>query len=100
MTHPEQHPEELYLGNTRPEYVWRLPWRTSRLGENPLMADGTPCPYGNIKPWFIQRHEVQEAIEDEKRNDKPWSAITIRVFERMLAAPTATFCADDPKEKS
>ena len=90
MTHPEQRPEELYLGNVRPQDVWRSLWRTSRLGSNPLMADGTPCPYGDIKPWFIQRHEVQEAIESEKRNDRPWSAETIRVFKKMLAAPPAT----------
>jgi len=84
-THPEQLPEELYLGNARPEDVWRSPWRTSRLGENPLKADGTPYTYGGLKPWFIQRAEVQAEIEKEKRNAQPWSPDIIQAFEGMLA---------------
>ena len=84
-SHPEQRPEELYLGNTRPEDVWRSSWRTSRLGENPLKADGTPYTYGDLKPWFIQRAEVHAEIEKEKRNSQPWSPERIRVFEEMLA---------------
>lgn len=82
--HPEQTPEEIYLGNALQHEVLKSSWRSTRLGNTPLMADGSPCIFSDVKPWFIQRSEVEAAIAAERINDKPWSAERIRVFESML----------------
>ena len=84
MKHPEQDIDEIYLGNTRSKDVWKSSWRTSRIGDNPLKADGTPYTCDDLKPWFVQRSEVQAEIEKEKRNAEPWSKERIRMFEEML----------------
>ncbi len=87
-THPEQRPDEIYLGNTRPEDLWKSSWRTSRLGENPLMVDGTPYTGGNLNPWFIKKSEVQAQIDSEKLNNKLWSEERIKTFEQMISETT------------
>jgi hypothetical protein len=65
-THPEQEPDEVYLGNTTIEGVMRSSWRTSRLGEYPLCADGSPYKGTDLRPWFIKRSEVQGEINKLK----------------------------------
>lgn len=78
-THPEQRPDEIYMGNATREDVARSSWRTSRLGNTPLMADGSPLNSHDLRPWFIKRSEVEQAIRDENNAD------LIRVYESLLA---------------
>jgi len=88
MKHPEQRPDEIYLGNARPGDLSDSSWKTSRLGKVGLQADGSPLGKHNaerLRPWFIKRAEVEATIQAERLNNKPWSASTIRVYEAMLA---------------
>ena len=84
MKHPEQQPDEIYLGNTRPCNIGKSSWRTSRLGVNPLMANGLPYNGNDLKPWFIKKSEVISAIESKKLENKPWSQESINIYEKML----------------
>ena len=86
MKHPEQQPDEIYMGNSAPETLAKSSWRTSRLGLNPLKADGSPLiGWDDLKPWFIKKSEVQAAIEAKRLENKPWSQESITVYEKMLA---------------
>lgn len=61
LQHPEQKPNEVYLGNFTPEQAEAIGWRSKRAGTTPLRADGTPYPFAadhNIRPWFASRNEV------------------------------------------
>ncbi len=68
--HPEKQPDEIYLGNANPETLLKSSWRTSRLGDNPLRADGTPYAGGDLYPWFIKKSEVQAQIDYVERRKK------------------------------
>ena len=83
-THPEQRALELYLGNTRTEDVWKSSWKTSRLGSYPYCTDAKPYTGGGVLPWFIERSEVELAIQTELFADKPWSPERIKFYQSML----------------
>jgi hypothetical protein len=85
QNHPEQQPDELYMGNTMPEEVGQSSWRTTRLGETPLNIHGETITNSRLKPWFIKRSEVEAAIRTERLTDKPRSSERIGVYESMLA---------------
>ena len=69
LTHPECLPTEIYMGNTSVYDVAKTSWKSSRLGKQPIGANG-PLPYVDLRPWFIQRSEVQAKIEIEQ--NKTW----------------------------
>ena len=83
-THPEQEPDEIYMGNATRGDAAKSSWRSSRFGSTPLKADGSPLNGSDLRPWFIKRSEVEQAIETERLADKPWSPEKIRVYESML----------------
>lgn len=93
--HPEQQDDEIYMGNTNPEDVHRSSWRTSRLGKQPLMRDGTPIDGSRLRPWFIQISEVQQSIETERKLNKPWSAERIATLQPMVDQRTAFVVATE-----
>ncbi len=82
--HPEQQPDELYLGNIPPEDLWKSYWKTSRLGSNPLRSDGTPYTGGDLKPWFIKRSEVEAAVAREQAKGQDAFDFKIRAYTEML----------------
>ncbi len=82
--HPEQQDDEIYLGNTLPEDVWRSSWTTSRLGNIPLCFRGLPLEGASLKPWFIKTQEVENKISAAKAENKPWSADTVRALEPLV----------------
>lgn len=91
MHHPEQQPDEIYMGNCEVKDLYGS-WKTSRLGRIARNSSGVPLlqplhPYKTDKtfPWFIKRSEVEWAISAEKIANKPWSPERIRVYEEMLS---------------
>jgi len=94
MKHPEQLPGEIYLGNIVPSNLVGSAWKTKRLGNQPFKADGTPYEGGNLKPWFIQRSEVQEAINKERQDNTMSSPGRIEVYERMLNYEQIHICQE------
>ena len=84
--HPECQPDELYMCNTTAgDFATSDGWKTKRLGKQPFKADGTPCVYGDLFPWFVKRAEVEKAIEDERNENREWSSGRIETLEKMLA---------------
>ncbi len=86
--HPEQLEDEIYMGNSTLEDMLKSSWKTSRLGEVALMANGQPIDWRggrtDLKPWFIKVSEVEQSIENERLNYKPWSAERIRTLQPMI----------------
>lgn len=56
--HPEQRPDEIFLGNYFPEMVKGIGWKTKRSGEIPFCRCGE-VEEGQI-PVFIQKKEMEE----------------------------------------
>lgn len=77
--HPEQQNDEIYLGNATLGEMRKSLWRTSRLGKQTFMRDGTPFK-GESYPWFIKKSEVEQRIEIERQNGGP----NIRIYSDML----------------
>lgn len=70
--HPETLPGEIYMGNCN--YPWDFitsAWKTKRVGQAVYYIDGTrPKNPGSLRPWFIQRDEVAQAIANDKSNGR------------------------------
>ena len=78
--HPEQRPDEIYMGNVKPGETVKFRWCSGRLGQNAYMTDGTLiAPVNGLFPWFIKVGEVETAI---KKADPSTAAI----LQRMVAA--------------
>ena len=86
--HPEQLEDEVYMGNSSPHGLSRSSWKTSRLGEVVLKANGEPIDWHGgrteLRPWFIKVSEVERAIAIERLNYEPWSAARIRTLQPMI----------------
>lgn len=82
MTHPEQQKDEIYLGNCIPEKL-QTSWMTKRLGVIAYDVDGNIINYG-LKPWFIKRSEVQEAIDREEKRTVDYDRGKIEIYKSML----------------
>lgn len=88
--HPEQQPDEIYMGNTTLDGVLGSSWKTSRLGNVALSSSGEPLEtWDNYKPWFIKVSEVESAISMAKHENKPWGKYFIRAFQEMVDNKTA-----------
>jgi hypothetical protein len=83
--HPEQADDEIYLGNDTEAGVSKSRWLTSRLGEVALRADGTPLNESKLRPCFIKRSEVEQAIRTQELLNNSCSAHMIRIYREMLA---------------
>lgn len=85
FVHPEQQTDEIYMGNTHSHNTAPTStWQTIRLGMKPLKSDGTPYTGGGLRPWFVQRQEVQRKLAAELRSENPWEA-RVRALEQLLA---------------
>lgn len=84
-THPEQQPDEIYLGNTVPSNLDKSEWKTKRLGIKCMLQAGTLYISEYLKPWFIKRSEVQEALDKQRFENHPGSPERIKVYEQMLS---------------
>lgn len=85
--HPEQGCDEIYMGNTLPQEVFKSSWLTSRLGHCPQKSDGTPL-LGDYRPWFIKRSEVQATLDNVKY-EKYAQEEKRRIYQGMLDKGTA-----------
>lgn len=101
LHHPEQRPDEIYLGNTDADNFRKSGWKTKRLGKTPHYPDGRP--YGDCgilgtrgrvhahedasdscyHPWFVTRAEVEEEANRVRDND---------VLRRMIASGKIEGC--------
>lgn len=89
--HPEQRPDEIYLGNTDANGFSRSGWVSKRLGNHVQYPHGYRLgePRGEgYYPWFIARSEVEMAIKTIRPTD-PNSAERIATFQKMLDLGTA-----------
>ncbi len=86
--HPEQAEDEIYMGNATFDDAVKSSWRTGRLGQVALDINGNKFNPSNLRPWFINVSEVQQAIETERLSNKPWSAERIRAFQPMVEKRT------------
>jgi hypothetical protein len=77
MRHPEQHDDEIYLGNTTERDLWRSDWNSSRMGE------ASKSPFGDLRPWFIARSEVEGKIRSISA-DAPNYDERVRTYQSML----------------
>jgi len=102
-THPEQHDDEVFIGNFDPKNVDStlipvlLP--TKRLGKIPLKADGTPWHNPDTVPLFVKRFTVEELIAnagDELEKDR-W-ILTLELGRTPLHRPSDMPMVILPKE--
>lgn len=58
--HPEQGPDEVYLGSYLRDEFGEICWETARMGRQPHDADGRQmsCDIGAFFPVFIKRTEL------------------------------------------
>lgn len=84
--HPEQHMDEIFLGNSMLDGVLKSSWRSSRRGTLALRADGKPCTGcgEDFKPWFIKRSEVERERDAEIRKGDNISLDTANVYQTLL----------------
>ena len=57
--HPEQQPDEIYMGNTHGKPV--TAWQTVRIGKQAYDIYNMSIIQG-LSPWFIKRKEVEDCI--------------------------------------
>jgi hypothetical protein len=70
--HPEQRDPEIYMGNTLADGFRLSSWTTKRMGQTPLMADGSPFNHATeLRPWFIKRSEVERALTQQPEAYQP-----------------------------
>lgn len=72
------------MGNTTDHIRRCSSWKSIRIGTTPLLTNGQPYTGGWLLPWFIQRSEVEAAIEREKQKTEWPSQLGIEVFQQML----------------
>lgn len=86
--HPEQKPDEIYMGNAQRNVLSSSSWATSRLGENALDSQGKPIIQESwhieLKPWFIKIWEVENRIEQEKASKQPNYKYIIEPLQNMV----------------
>jgi len=90
-SHPEQKPDEIYLGNASADTILRSSWKTSRRGINPLGSNGLPLDKyfpETLKPWFIKTDEVRERIAAEKSRQSGICAIAVTALESLIESRT------------
>lgn len=86
MFHPEQLPDEIYMGNENPR-TNLSGWRSSRYGEQPLDKNGEKLLYSdwpNVRPWFIRISEVRAAIEHENFVKGPNWQEKVKIYQEMI----------------
>ena len=75
MTHPEQHADEVFVTNSRPEDVHLMTtWETKRIGTTAYDIHGNAIDY--YVPVFVKRTEVEQ-----KLRERPLDA-----YKKMLKA--------------
>ena len=61
MVHPEQTPDEVWLGNVYRCDFLSIGWGSKRLGKQFLNSYGLPEAAGGMRPVFVRRAEVEAA---------------------------------------
>ncbi len=82
--HPEQQPDEIYMGNSTIDGVLKSSWKTSRRGEVALGSNGQFCGEGDLRPWFVKISEVENALIAAENEKQPWKEITTKAYQEML----------------
>lgn len=91
--HPEQKPDEIYMGNTSIEGFLQSGWKTKRRGITPLGSNGLPldrCSAEDLRPWFIKTDEVRASIDSGKKRQSGIEAAAIAGLEDLVERRTMT----------
>lgn len=60
------------MGNTLAGGFRLSSWATKRMGQTPLMADGSFFKHATqLRPWFIERSEVERALTEQPEAHQP-----------------------------
>lgn len=62
--HPEQEDDEIFLGDVTPINYDRTGWKTKRAGGQSYNSDGSINPDERVKPLFVKRSEVEQALAE------------------------------------
>jgi hypothetical protein len=60
-THPEIRKGEVYMGNVTQDAFKHRPWKTKRLGKQPIDVHGNPIPVKTLFPLFVNSSELTDA---------------------------------------